>query len=292
MKTAILTDSTSDLPSDIINSFDYLYTIPLNIHFKEENFRDGEEISSERFFARINKTGEIPSTSQPSVGEFLKTYEHLGEEYDQILSIHLSAELSGTISSAHTAAQQIEKVDIEIFDSGSASLGLGFMVMLAAELLEKGQSFQEVIKILSKAKNKTHVYFTVDDLTYLKEGGRIGKARAFLGSILNFHPLLTLPAYKGEVVPRGKARGKKRFEQKLMNEIRNDLADDKFAWLGVLHGSNPDNARDIQQTTENILEELNIESRIYSNIISPVLGCHTGPSVYGLALMNGEFLNI
>lgn len=292
MKTAILTDSTSDLTRDIKDKFNYLYSIPLNIHFEEENFKDGEGITSEKFFARISDTGEIPSTSQPSAGEFVKTYEHLAAEYDQILSIHLSGELSGTISSAHTAARQISDADIKIFDSGSASLGLGFMVLLAVNLLQKGKTREKVVEILSEAKKKTRIYFTVDDLTYLKEGGRIGKAQAFLGSILNFQPLLTLPAENGEVVPRGKARGKKRFTQKLLEVIERDLTEEDFAWLGVMHGANTDNARELQQEVENLLEELNIETRIFTNIISPVLGCHTGPSVYGLALMSGEYLNI
>ncbi len=292
MKTAILTDSTCDLPREIKQDLNFLYTIPLNIHFSEEDLTDGKDITSESFFARINQTGEIPSTSQPSAGEFMKTYDHLSAEYDHILSIHLSGELSGTIASAHTAAQQVEGANINIFDSGSASLGLGFLVLFAAKLLKSGSEPQEVLEKLAVAKKRANVYFTVDDLTYLEKGGRIGKAQAFLGSILNFQPLLTLPGEEGEVIPKGKARGKNRFKQKLFDQLQEDLAEDNYAWLGILHGASQENAKELQQDAENLLAEINIEAKIYSNIISPVLGCHTGPTVYGLATLSGEFLDI
>ena len=290
MKTALLTDSTCDIPRDLRQEIDFLKIIPLKIHFEEESFVDGKDISPERFFARIKKTGEIPSTSQPSAGEFLQIYDMLGAEYDRIISLHISGELSGTISSARTAAQQIEGTDIEIFDTGTTSLGLGFMVLKTAEMIAKNRGWEEIKDRLEHMQKNTVLYFTVDDLTYLQKGGRIGRAQALLGSILNFQPLLTVPADEGEVIPRGKARGKKRLNKKIIQQVEEILQAEDEACLGILNGGIQENGVELENDLKNLLEEKKVNYSLLENTISPVLGCHTGPTVYGAAFVSGDKL--
>ncbi len=290
MKTAVLTDSTCDLPRETIEEKDYLHTIPLNINFAEEKFVDREDITPKEFFARIEETGELPSTSQPSVGDFLKIYDELAKDYDQVISLHLSGELSGTLNSSKTAAAEMEEVDIKIFDSKSASLGLGFQVLLTCRLLENGFSWPEIEKNLKVMRTNTRVCFTVDDLTYLEKGGRIGKASSLIGSILNFKPLLELSGDSGEVTPRGKVRGNSRLRKKLIKEIEEVFRKEEKVWLAILYGSRQREALLLKEMIEKKAGEKEIDLRLWQREISPVLGCHTGPSVYGLTLTAGDFL--
>ncbi len=290
MKRAVVTDSTCDIPLDIRNEIDILSVVPLKINFAEESFVDGVDITAANFFDRLQEKGEMPSTSQPAVGEFVSVYESLTAEYDEIFSIHLSGELSGTLRAAHTASQQIEGASIKIFDSQSASLGLGFMVLLVVKLLEQDRDWNEIMKVLEDARDSSILYFTVDDLTYLEKGGRIGKASALLGSILNFQPILTVPGDEGEVIPAGKVRGKKRLQDEIVERVKDRTAKSKKVWLGIVYGAARENAEDLKSALEAELSKQQLEFITIRSIISPVLGCHTGPSVYGAVLLQGEFL--
>ncbi|MGM0414323.1 MAG: DegV family protein [Bacillota bacterium] len=289
-KIGILTDSTNDLPKDFIDSKKYLFTIPLTLHFGDEQFIDGVDIEAAEFFDKIKKEDIMPTTSQPSAGRFIEKYQEMAEEYDQIISIHISGKLSGTVKSAQLAAQDIENAEIKIIDTGSASLGLGTIVKLACKLVEDGKELDELAEIIDDYLNKSTVLFTVSDLKFLEKGGRIGKAQSFLGSILNFHPLLELKSVDGEISPKGRARGKKRVKDAIVDYCREWLQDEKYAWIGIMHGDNPERAEEIKIALEGLCQEMDIELEIIENIISPILGAHVGPSVYGMALLSGEYL--
>lgn len=289
-KIGILTDSTNDLPKDFIESKKYLFTIPLTLHFGDEQFIDGVDIGAAEFFDKIKKEDIMPTTSQPSAGRFIEKYQEMAEKYDQIISIHISGKLSGTVKSAQLAAQDIENAEIKIIDTGSASLGLGTIVKLACKLVEEGKELDELVEIIDDYLNKSTVLFTVSNLKFLEKGGRIGKAQSFLGSILNFHPLLELKSVDGEISPNGRARGKKRVKEAIVDYCREWLQDEKYAWIGIMHGNNPERAAEIKTALEDLCQEMDIELEIIENIISPILGAHVGPSVYGMALLSGEYL--
>ncbi len=289
-KIGILTDSTNDLPEEFIESREYLFTIPLTLHFGDEQFIDGVDIESAEFFDKIRKEDIIPTTSQPSAGKFIEKYKEMAEEYDQIISIHISGKLSGTVKSAQLASQDLDNVEIKIIDTGSASLGLGTLVKLACKLVEAGKGYEEVAETVQEYLNKSRVLFTVSDLKFLEKGGRIGKAQSFLGSILNFHPLLELKAVEGEISPNGRARGKKRVKDAIVEYCREQLQDEKYAWIGIMHGDNSERAEEIKVALKELCQEIGVEVEIIENIISPILGAHVGPSVYGMALLSGDLL--
>ncbi|MFN2363432.1 MAG: DegV family protein [Halarsenatibacteraceae bacterium] len=289
-KIGILTDSTNDLPGEFIESREYLFTIPLTLHFGDEQYIDGVDIGSAEFFEKIEKEDIIPTTSQPSAGRFIEKYQEMAEDYDQIISIHISGKLSGTVKSAQLAAQDIENAEIKIIDTGSASLGLGTIVKLACKLVAEDKEFTEIADIIDAHLNKSTVLFTVSDLKFLEKGGRIGKAQSFLGSILNFHPLLELKSVDGEITPNGRARGKKRVKDAIVEYCQEWLQGENYAWIGIMHGNNPERAAEIKAALEDLCQELDVELEIIENIISPILGAHVGPSVYGMALLTGDSL--
>ncbi len=286
----VLTDSTNDLPKEFIESRDYLFTIPLTLHFGDEQYIDGVDIDSAEFFEKISKVDIIPTTSQPSAGRFIEKYQEMAEEYDQIISIHISGKLSGTVKSAQLAAQDINNTEVKIIDTGSASLGLGTLVKLVCKLVEAGKELDEIAEIIDDYLNKSRVLFTVSDLKFLEKGGRIGKAQSFLGSILNFHPLLELKAVEGEISPNGRARGKKRVKDAIVEYCREELQGEKYAWIGIMHGDNAERAEEIKIALNELCQEIGVEVEIIENIISPILGAHVGPSVYGMALLSGDLL--
>ncbi len=290
MKIAIVTDSTCDLAEEFFAERNNLDFVPLKVQFGEESFYDRVDISSREFFAKLNVDSRHPSTSQPSMGDFLEKYQELSQEFDHIISIHISGELSGTIESAQLAARQLEDIGITIVDSKSATLGLGFLVKLADKLVAEEREIAEVEEILTKARENLEVYFTVSDLSFLQKGGRIGKAQAFLGSILNFHPLLGLSGARGVIEPIEKVRGRKKMKTKMEEIFQDKVTDEKIAWLGMMHGDAKKRMLELKDVLIKVGKAKNLNLSTEETIISPVLGCHVGPSVYGFALLTGDFL--
>ncbi len=290
MKTAVVTDSTCDLPREFFDTRENLFKVPLKVHFGEDSYYDGEDISSREFFDKLQTDSRHPSTSQPSMGEFLEKYQKISRDYDRVISLHISGKLSGTIESATLAAREVEDLEVKIVDSYSTTLGLGFLVKLALQLIDSGREIEEIIKILEETRNKVDVYFTVSDLSFLQKGGRIGRAQAFLGSILNFHPLLSLPGSEGEVVPLEKVRGRKRMKEKFSQIIKDKLTGEQAAWLAFLHGEAEERGQELKEYVLQEEEVKKTELEVSDTIISPVLGCHAGPSVYGIAVVTGEIL--
>ena len=201
MKIGILTDSTCDLGPDLLERYG-IEMVPLVINFSEEEvYRDKLDITNQEFFTKLVQAEKLPTTSQPAIGWFVDKYKEMAESYDAIISIHLAESLSGTCHSARMAANQVEDVRIEVIDSASASMGIGFQVLLARKLAEEGLEFEEIVERVKEMQKNLKIFFTVNDLSYLEKGGRIGKASAFLGSILNFYPILNISEKNGEILP-------------------------------------------------------------------------------------------
>lgn len=290
MKIGLVTDSTCDLNDEIISKYN-IKVIPLMVHFGTEKFIDGVEIDSTKFFNKIEKNTYIPKTSKPSKQSFLEAYKKMLKKYDKIISIHVSKGLSGTYESAELAARDLAEDKIEVINSSSISLGLGFQVLLAAKLIKNNYDYNEIISRIKKTKDKISCIFTVEDLTYMKEGGRIGKARAFLGTIFNINPIIEISPETGKVNPLDKIRGNKNTLKKMSEKLNNQVTGDKKAWIGIMHGDRKEKTKSLLKKAQNLIPN-DLEIKVFKERISPTLGCHVGPSVYAFATLSGDILNI
>ena len=290
MKIGLITDSTCDLNNEIISKYN-IKVIPLMVHFGTEKFIDGVEIDSNKFFKKIEKSSHIPKTSKPSKHAFLEEYKKMLNEYDKIISIHVSKGLSGTYESAELAARELEKDKIEVINSSSISLGLGFQVLLASKLIRNNFQYEEIISRIKKAKDKISCIFTVEDLTYMKEGGRIGKARAFLGTIFNINPIIEISPETGKVNPLEKIRGNSNTLKKMSEKLHQKISGDEKAWIGIMHGDRKEKSNSLLKMAQDLISD-DLEVEIFKERISPTLGCHVGPSVYAFATLSGDILNI
>lgn len=206
MRITLVTDSTSDLPQDLRGRLG-VRVVPLYVNLSGAIYRDWEEITPTEIFQKVREGAAFPTTSQPSPEDFARVYREALEEADHVLSLHISGKLSGTVQSAELAAQEFPG-RVTVVDTQAASLGVGMMVLRAKELLEEGQSLEAVLAELERLRRDHFVRFSVATLEFLKRGGRIGGAQAFLGTLLNLKPVLTLK--EGRVEAAGRARGKKR----------------------------------------------------------------------------------
>jgi len=287
---ALVTDSTCDLPAEIIEKYS-IEIVPLTVHFADDTYYDKIDLENEDFFAMMESADELPTTSQPSVGLFIDKYQNLADKYDQVISLHISSALSGTIESARLAAAQIEAVEIEIVDSKSTTTGLGFLVLLAAKMIEKGKTIKEITSTLVNEREKLTIYFTVNELTYLEKGGRIGKAQAFLGNIFNFNPILELSAATGEITPKEKIRGYKKTNQKMVELALEAAENSNSVNFAYIYGENSKNYQQLKDFfADEIQKQQKYDYHILENKIGTVLSSHTGPLVYGIVVYRGELL--
>jgi DegV family protein with EDD domain len=276
MAVKIVTDSTADLPTKLVSEYD-IAVVPLNVHFGEEVLKDGVDIWSEEFYHRLDNGPLLPNTSQPSPGEFLVVYQKIAKPGDVIISIHISQNLSGTGGSAQVAADMMGKdFQVIVIDSGSVSMGLGLIVIKAAELARKGATPEVIIDHISKWQRQVMVYFTVNSLEHLQRTGRIGKASAFLGSLLNIKPLLGI--VDGVIVPVEKIRGNfQKVAVQMVENLYNQFNGQPLA-LSIVHTAIPDAAQLLRKTAEPRLKI----SRFFPSIIGPIVGSHAGPNTVGV----------
>lgn len=204
MKVALITDSTSDLPKPLRERLG-IRVVPLYVNLGGRIYKDWEEITPEEIFAKVREGEAFPTTSQPSPEDFAQVYQEALQEADHVLSIHISAKLSGTVQSALLAAQN-HPGRITVFDSQAASLGIGMMVLRAHELLSQGHTLEDALSELERIRRDHFVRFSVATLEFLRRGGRIGGAQALLGTLLGIKPILTLK--EGRVEAAGRARGR------------------------------------------------------------------------------------
>ncbi|MCK4257883.1 MAG: DegV family protein [Halanaerobiales bacterium] len=274
----IVTDSSTDLPRKLIEKHG-VYEIPIIVRFGEEEYRSGVDITTSEFYAKMNEHDVFPTTAQITPGEFTNVYQELADEADVIISIHLSGKMSGIMDSARLAAQNMENVKVIVYDSESASFGVGFLVLEAIKAVEENCAVQEITRRLDQVKESMRVYFSVPSLEHLQKGGRIGKAAAFLGGLLNIIPLLTIEG--GYVSPFEKIRGKKRILKKMVQQLNSGLEElggkDQIT-LGILHAENEEGYKELVQK---IREELGIEDFLF-NEVGPIIGTHSGPGILAI----------
>ena len=280
-RVAIVTDSTSDLPAAERDRLG-IAMVPLNVHFGDEVFRDQIDITTDQFMTRLGQSPKLPTTSQPAAGLFEETFRRLAPEHDAIVAVLISAKLSGTVQSATIARDVVsDVVPVEVVDSTTASMGLGLQVLHAAELAAEGLDAGAIADRLRAEVGAYQVVFFVDTLEYLQRGGRIGKAAALIGGLLNLKPILRID--EGQVVPFERTRTRARAIEGVIDFVRGVPRVDR---LSVIHSSTPDQA-------ESLADRLAAAVGLPRNDVliaqmSPVIGTHVGPGAMGVAVAEGE----
>lgn len=275
MAIKIVIDSTADMPSALVQEYG-ITVVPLNVHFGTEVFRDSIEISPDEFYKRLASSPKLPTTSQPTVGDFLEVYQELSNTTDEIVSIHVSDKLSGTLNSANQAkGQYTGKARIEIVDSEHVSMGLGMVAIAASKAAQGGASIEDVVKEAKQTIPKVQFVGLVDTLEYLEKGGRIGKAQALVGSILRLKPLLTVK--NGEVHPLEKIRTRSKGIDRLCDIVKEHAP---LESLAVVYTTTPDDAAQLADR----LRPLVPSGDIPISQVGPVVGTHAGPGVLGISL--------
>jgi len=275
---AVVTDSGANLPVEAQHEYG-IHIVPLKVIFEDQTLRDGLDVEPSRFYELLGAASQSPTTSQPSTGDFIEVYSRLSDEADAIVSIHLSELLSGTIKSALAARELVNHVPIEVIDSRSASLGLGFVVLAAARAAQHGQSLSEVTAAAQELIPKIKVIFVVDTLKYLHMGGRIGGAAAMLGTAFNIKPLLHL--CDGEVNPLERVRSKCKATERMLEIMAQGLQEDRSQRVlhaAVAHADRADEALELKQQVLSRFQP----SEFYLTELTPAIGTHVGPGTLGL----------
>ncbi|MHA6532483.1 DegV family protein [Paenibacillus sp. BAC0078] len=273
-RTVIVTDSTSDIPPAMAEAYG-IEVVPLNLMFGGETFRDNVDMTPEQFYERLPRAAQLPTTSQPSPDQYMNVYRDLLERNpgSTILSFHISSGLSGTYQSAVLAKSMLEEDGeaITVVDSLSASYGFGFMVVQAARLAAEGKGPEEILQTVESLRQSRKLYFLVDTLEYLQKGGRIGKASAFLGTLLNIKPILSIDS-EGIIYAVEKVRGRKKAVARMIELFKKDLPGVDKINVAVGHTAEP-------ASGEEFLRELaghfTLEEKVLTNV-GPVVGSHVG----------------
>lgn len=273
----LVTDTMSQLPAEAVEKYN-LHLVPVSVIFNGQPYREGIDISSEEFYDRLTESDELPTTTQPSPGDFQQVYEPLADEGVDIISIHPPETLSGTINSARQAAQMVEGTRITVIEVPWIALAEGFIVLEAARAIEGGASYDEVLERINELIPRQNLIFALDTLEYLHKGGRIGGAQALLGSLLRVKPILYLK--DGRVEPLDRVRTWSRVPGRLLGLMSEMLGPgDAPIHVGVLHARNLDAARQL----ENEIRQQYDIAELYTSEIGPVIGTHVGPGALGVA---------
>ncbi|WP_442603908.1 DegV family protein [Paenibacillus sp. KN14-4R] len=275
-KIRIVTDSTADIPEEIRKELG-IECIPLKILFGEDTYLDGVTMTQDTFYDRLVTSSIIPTTSQPSPQEFLDVYQQIASEDPEssIISIHLASVLSGTYQSAVIAKSMMEdQVPITVIDSMSASYGIGGLVVAAAKAAKEGKSVAEIVKLIEDIQSNHAIFFMVNTLEYLQKGGRIGRASALIGSLLNIKPILTIDD-EGYVSSKDKARGQKKALTRIVELLEERFPKNTSLDIKMAHIRNPETAEQLQHMIE---EKFDVRSVEYITI-GPVIGTHVGPGL-------------
>jgi len=275
MTVKVVTDSTADLPPQIAEELG-ITVVPVYLRFGEKVYRDGVDISQDEFYQKLVEGPIHPSTSQPTPADFTEVYRKLSQEADGIVSIQVTSKLSGTYNSALQGREMAGvRCHIEVVDSLSVSMGLGLIAMAAARLAEAGESLQRVIEEIRQAIPCIRILGVFDTLKYLLLGGRISKAKAIMGSVLNVKPLLTMR--DGELCLAGLARTRSKGIERLFNLARDAL---NIQELAIVHSTTPDEAGSLKERIASIFDK----KQIHIARLGPALGVHGGPGTLALAL--------
>lgn len=278
-KVTIVTDSTAYLPKEICEQY-HIHVVPNVVNWGTKTYRDGVDIGATEFFERLKVDPVHPTTSVASPGEFREVYEKAAAAGETVLGIHLSSLLSGTYATAMQVTSLITK-PVEVLDTQAAAMALGFIVLDAARAAQAGKSMAEVKQAAQNAMPKVGMLFTVETLEYLRRGGRIGGAAAFVGGLLDMKPILELR--NGRVEPVERVRTKKKAMDRILDLMADRMQGRQPVRLATLHAATPAEAKALAEAAQ---KRFGATEVIYSEI-SPTVATHTGPGTVGLAYCAG-----
>jgi DegV family protein with EDD domain len=279
-RVAVVTDSAACLPPALVQAYG-IHVIPFGLIWSGEILRDGVDITPAEFYRRMRVASELPSTSQPTLGDFLTVYEALAQEVEGIVSIHIPQTMSGTVSTAHAAAHLLPQVPIRVVDCGTAVMAQGFVVLAAARAAAAGARLEEVVAAAESMIPKVRLYATLENLEYLARSGRVPAAAALVGSVLQIQPVFTLHQGRVDVVAR--VRTKARAIAYIMDQMASE-GGNRHVHVAVFHADIPDEAEMLRRQ----VEERFRCAELYLTEFTPVMGAHTGPGVLGVAFFHGE----
>jgi DegV family protein with EDD domain len=274
-RVAIVTDSTANLPEDYVREHN-VAVVPLSVIWDGQTYRDGIDMSPEAFYERLATSRTLPTTSQPSAGAFKEVFEEVGNSASRdIVAVHISESLSGTIPSARAAIEMLPDLNIQIVDSRSASMGLGFCAMAAVRAAEAGASMPEVVAAAQALVPKMNILLTPATLEFLYRGGRIGGAQHLIGTALDIKPILAL--VQGRVEPLERVRTRRKALERLADLVAQRVGD-RPTHLAVLYTATPDDAAEVRDRLKRRIDCV----EDYFFIGPPTIGAHTGPGTVGV----------
>lgn len=272
--TAIVLDSTADFP-DAQHRYPNMRVVPLYVRFGEQSFRDYVELDPHAFYTRLRDAPQLPTTSQPTPQDFLSTYEGLSA-YERIFSIHISGKLSGTVGSAALAAEELGGDKVRIVDSETASAAIALLALAVQRRLAHGTTDEEIDELVDRYRESAGLLFTVDTLEFLARGGRIGRAKAMAGQLLNVKPILTIVG--GEVVPLTRVRGRQKALAEFARRFAATTGDQPGLHVGIAHAEAEDRVADLRALVAR--ERPQAEIDIVTSL-GAVVGTHAGPGTVG-----------
>ena len=280
MAVMVVTDSTCDIPARVAQRLG-VAVVPLNVHFGTRSYKDGVTITPDEFYSMLGNSPELPTTSLPSPGEFKETYDRFGEDADGIVSIHISSKLSGTYNSALQGAKMTSaSCPVDVIDSAQSSMGLGLVVVEASEAANRGASQDEVAALARDAAARAQCFCLFETMEYLVKGGRIGKARGLLGSVLSIKPMVIVR--DGVPSPLGMARTFSKALSKMKQTAR-DFA--PIESLAVMHSTTPKLAEEVAADLSDLLPD---GTAPYVTRFGPALGVYAGPGAIAIAVIQTE----
>jgi DegV family protein with EDD domain len=287
MPVAVVTDSTAYLPAEMVSRYG-MTVIPLYVVFPDRTVRETEITDYPAFFEELRGADELPKTSQPSIGDFVAAYEPLLARGDEVVSIHISGGISGTVETGRQAAEQLERDGkggerIRIVDSATAAGGLGFVALAAAHCANQGGTLDEVVDTANRARGDLKMWFAIDTLEFLKRGGRIGAASAWIGSTLRIKPILTV---ERELTPVERVRTSSRMFERMVDYATQRHESGADAWV-VQHIAAPDQAAELVSRCGEVFGR----EPLFVSEIGPVLSAHTGPGLLGVGSIPTSFFD-
>ena len=280
-KVIVITDSSAYIPEDALRGLD-VRVIPLWLLWDGESFRDGVDIDPRTFYRRLRNSKTLPTSSQPTVGEFVDFYRQVAQDADTIVSVLVSKKISGTIANARAAVEQLPDLDIRIVDSYNSAMGLGHVVLAAARAAAAGKSAEEVVAAAEEMRGKINFIFVVDTLEYLHRGGRIGGAKRIFGTALRVKPLLEFRG--GQIEPIEQVRTQNKAYARLLEIAEERLAGRSIAEATVLDIDDSENGDMVAR----MVRERFHPKVLYRGGVSPVVGTHVGPGTVGFAFYAEE----
>ncbi len=279
-RIAVVTDSVACVPPELVERYD-IHVVPFHVLWDGKDYRDGVDMTPAEFYRLFGQNKAFPTTSQPSLADFVRTYARLSEKADGIVSIHVPAELTGAISVARVAAQEAASVPVRVVDSRMATMAQGFIVLEAARTAAAGGTLDEVVAAAEAMISKVDFFATLDDLKHLHRGGRIGEAATLLGSKLRINPILSLA--HGRVRVLGVVRTRRNAVEKMI-EMMHEKVGERPLHASVFHG---DALAEAERIAAEIRSSFNCVE-FYVTEFTPVMGAHTGPGVVGFAFYADE----